>query len=64
MSNRHLCMLFGITPSFCGRIINKMLSKVVSKLRNHPFASLAARAAAWQERGGGGGGRAVAVVCV
>ena len=40
MSYRHLCMLFGITPSVCSRIINKMLSKVVRKLRNHPFAQV------------------------
>ncbi len=40
MSYKHLCMLFGIPPSVCGRIINKMLSKVVRKLRNHPFAQV------------------------
>jgi hypothetical protein len=40
MSYKHLCMLFGITPSVCSRIIKKMLSKVVRKLRNHPFAQV------------------------
>jgi len=40
MSYKHLCMLFGITPSVCSRIINKMLSKVVRKLQNHPFAQV------------------------
>jgi hypothetical protein len=40
MSYKYLCMLFGITPSVCSRIIHKMLSKVVRKLRNHPFAQV------------------------
>ncbi len=40
MNYKHLCMLFGITPSVCSRIINKMLSKVVRKLRNHLFAQI------------------------
>ena len=40
MSCKHLCMLFVITPSVCSCIINKMLSKVVKKLRNHPFAQV------------------------
>ena len=40
MSYKHLCMLFGIAPSVCSRIINKMLRKVVRKLRNHPFAQV------------------------
>ena len=40
MSYKHLCMLFGITPSVCSRMINKMLSKVLRKLQNHPFAQV------------------------
>ena len=40
MNYKHLCMLFGITPSVCSHIINKILSKVVRKLRNHPFAQV------------------------
>jgi hypothetical protein len=30
-------MIFGITPSTCSEIINKMLSKVVGKLIRHPM---------------------------
>jgi hypothetical protein len=33
-------MLFGITPPVCSRMINKMLSKVLRKLQNHPFAQV------------------------
>jgi hypothetical protein len=40
MSYKHLCMLFGITPSACSRIINTMLSKVTRKLWNQPFAQV------------------------
>jgi hypothetical protein len=40
MSYKHLCVLFEITPSVCSCIINKMLSKVVRKLWNHPFAQV------------------------
>jgi hypothetical protein len=39
-SYKHLCMFFGISPSVCSHIINKMLSKVVKRLRNHPFAQV------------------------
>jgi hypothetical protein len=40
MSYKHLWLLFGISPSVCSRIINKMLSKVVRELQNHPFAQV------------------------
>jgi hypothetical protein len=38
MGIKHLCMIFGITPSTCSDIINKMLSRVVCKLIRHPLA--------------------------
>ncbi len=38
MPYKHLCLLFGITPSACSRMLNKMIDRVVHRLRNHPFA--------------------------
>jgi hypothetical protein len=38
MPYKHLYMLFGITPSACSRIINKMIDRVVHRLRFHPYA--------------------------
>jgi hypothetical protein len=38
MPYKHLCLLFGITPSACSRIVNKMLNRVVRNLRFHPHA--------------------------
>lgn len=38
MPYKHLCLIFGITPSACSRIINKMLERVVNRLRYHPYA--------------------------
>ena len=35
MSPKYLCMLFGITPSSCSWILNKMLLLVVEKLKRH-----------------------------
>jgi hypothetical protein len=40
MGYKHLCMLFGITPSVCSRIINRMLMLVVQKLKRHPLAEV------------------------
>ena len=40
MNYKHLCMLFGITPSVCSRVINMMLKKVVRGLRSHPTAQV------------------------
>ena len=40
MNYKHLCMLFGVTPSVCSRVINMMLKKVVRGLRSHPFAQV------------------------
>ncbi len=38
MNCKHLCMIFGITPSICSRAINLMLKQTVCALRAHPFA--------------------------
>jgi hypothetical protein len=38
MTNKHLCLIFGTTPSVCSRAINWMLKKIVWPLRDHPFA--------------------------
>jgi hypothetical protein len=40
MSNKHLCLIFGLTPSICGRAINWMLIKTVRLLHGHPFAKV------------------------
>ena len=40
MGMKHLCMIFGITPSTCSEIINKMLPLVVCKLKRHPMAAV------------------------
>ena len=38
MTTKYLCLLFGITPSCCSRILKKMLILVAKKLRHHPRA--------------------------
>jgi hypothetical protein len=40
MGNKHLCLIFGITPSACSEILNKMLLLVVGKLKGHPIAEV------------------------
>jgi len=40
MTSKHLCLIFGITPSVCSRAINFMLSRVVRNLRVHPMARI------------------------
>jgi hypothetical protein len=40
MHYKHLCMIFGITPSVCSWVINTMLRKVVRRLRSHPIAQV------------------------
>jgi hypothetical protein len=40
MSVKHLCLLFGITPSVCSRILSNMLKLVVRTLRHHPVAKV------------------------
>ena len=38
MSNKWLCLIFGITPSPCSRILRRMLRMTVKRLRYHPLA--------------------------
>jgi hypothetical protein len=38
MNYKHLCLIFGITPTVFSRLVNWMLKKVVRLLRGHPFA--------------------------
>jgi hypothetical protein len=38
MNTKHLCHIFGTTPSVCRHTINWMLRQIVQSLRNHPFA--------------------------
>jgi hypothetical protein len=40
MQYKRLCLIFGITPSVCSRVINMILKKVVRRLRSHPFAQV------------------------
>jgi hypothetical protein len=40
MGMKHLCMIFGITPSTCSEVIDKMLHLVVRKLKRHPMAAV------------------------
>ncbi len=37
---KHLCMIFGVTPTRCSAVINKMLRLVVTKLKHHPLAKV------------------------
>jgi hypothetical protein len=38
MGLMHLCLIFGVTPTRCSAIINKMIKLVVKKLKKHPLA--------------------------
>jgi hypothetical protein len=38
MSYKHLCLIFGTTPSVCRRTVNWMLRKIVHELSDHPSA--------------------------
>jgi hypothetical protein len=40
MGYQHLCLIFGITPTVCSRVINQMLMLVVRKLKIHPLAQV------------------------
>jgi hypothetical protein len=40
MNNKHLCLIFGLTPSVCSRTIIWMLQKTVRLLNNNPFAKV------------------------
>jgi hypothetical protein len=40
MTIKWLCLIFGITPSPCCRILNRILRMTVKRLRFHPLASI------------------------
>jgi hypothetical protein len=40
MNYKHLCLIFGLTPSVCGKAINCMLRRTVRLLNGHPFAKV------------------------
>jgi hypothetical protein len=40
MGIKHLCLIFGVVPSVCSKVINRMLWLVVRKLKNHPLAKV------------------------
>jgi hypothetical protein len=40
MNYKHLCLIFGLTPSVCGKAINWMLRRTVRLLNGHPFAKV------------------------
>jgi hypothetical protein len=40
MTIKWLCLIFGITPSPCCRILNKILHMTVKRLQFHPLASI------------------------
>jgi len=40
MSNKCLCLIFGITPSPCLRILRRMLPMTVKRWRSHPLAQV------------------------
>ncbi len=40
MNYKHLCLLFGLTPSVCSRVINWMLRRTVRLLNGNPFAEV------------------------
>ncbi len=40
MGIKHLCLIFGVVPSCCSDVVNKMLWLVVKKLKNYPLAKV------------------------
>jgi hypothetical protein len=40
MTIKWLCLIFGITPSPCSRILKRILRMTVKRLRNHPLARI------------------------
>ena len=40
MHYKHLCLIFGLTPSVCGKAINWMLQRTVRLLNGHPFRKI------------------------
>jgi hypothetical protein len=40
MHYKHLCLIFGLTLTVCGKAINWMLRRTVRLLTDHPFAKV------------------------
>jgi hypothetical protein len=40
MQYKHLCLIFGLTPTVCGKAINWMLQRTVRLLTDHPSAKV------------------------
>ena len=40
MNYKHLCMIFGVTPLVCGRVIRMMLQLIVRQLSDHAIAQV------------------------
>jgi hypothetical protein len=40
MQYKHLCLIFGLTPTVCEKVINWMLRRTVRLLNDHPFAKV------------------------
>jgi hypothetical protein len=40
MNCKHLCLIFGLAPTVCKKVINWMLWKAVTLLTDHPFAKV------------------------
>jgi len=40
LKSKHICLIFGIVPSVCNRYINKMLKRVIQKLRKNVHARI------------------------
>lgn len=40
MNQKHLCMIFGIVPGVCSKVVHAMLRLAVRRLANHPIAEV------------------------
>jgi hypothetical protein len=40
MLYKHLCLIFGLTPFVCRKVINWMLQRLIRLLNGHPFAKV------------------------
>ena len=40
MNHKHLCMIFGIVPGVCSKVVRVMLRLAVRRLANHPIAEV------------------------
>ena len=40
MGIKQLCLIFGVVPSICRKVVNKMILLVVEKLRKNPIAKV------------------------